>query len=508
MTLKKISKFRWIIFFISLFILVFSKLYSFNNLILNVDEIEWIYCLNRCYENPIPFLGFDAHTTGPLAIYFLLPLKMVINNVELMHLRIYNFLVFIVPSLFIVYKVFEGKYSYLSLFIFSSLFLIYNKDFLSYNSEYPIILLVSLFIYFLTRSVISNVKITILVSIIILLPFIKFQAILLSLFFLGIFFWKLYLQKKRLIKYSLILFLCWILVLGILIKFFIGFELFFYSYILRNIQYAASFSSKSWSVAIIENLNYHIQFFLPYYILIFGIAILIFIKYYKRIISFIKEYNSIEQFNFITFLGLFIVSFISILIPKNNFVHYFIIMFPAIVFLLVFLLKNFDISSGNLIILICLLNTNLFQFIFQSQQDVFIKGNQKSRLFYEQYTISSKLVKEVNNQVCSGNIKKSLVILGWFNALPIYYKYKHQFDFPYRSGHADFLVSSSYLSDKKFFNFEMDNLVSDLKNGKTAIIDVENVLTKIKSKRFKLYLHENFHVVKETEFYTLLLPKN
>lgn len=505
--IKIIDYRRYIFFLLVSFCLFVWKSYSFNNFIFNLDEIEWIYCLNRCFENPIPFIGFDAHTSGPLAIYFLFPLKIIMNNIELMHLRIYNFFIFIIPSLLIVFNVFKGKYSYLSLLIFSSLLLIYDKDFYSYNSEYPIILFVCLFIYIITRSVISKFNTFILVLIIIFLPFIKFQSILFSFFFFVIFYWKLILYEKKLFKYSFLLFLSLLVWIFLMVNFFIGFELFFYSYIIRNLQYAASFSSNSWLVAIIDNFNFHIKFFLPYYIVIFGISTFTFIKNYKRIIYFIKVSYLKKQFDFITFLGLFTISFFSVLIPKNNFVHYFILMFPAIVFLLVFLLKNFDLSCINLFILICLFNNNLFQFIFQSQHDVFIKGDQKSRLFYEQYLISKTLEKDIKNEIFSGNIKKSLVILGWFNALPIYYKYKNQFDFPYRSGHTDFLVSSSFLPDRKFFDFEMKNLFSDIIKNKSAILDVENVITKIKSPKFHKFLNQHFTVVKQTSLYTLLIPK-
>jgi hypothetical protein len=328
------------------------------------------------------------------------------------------------------------------------------------------------------------------------------------LFFTLVIFLKLFLENKKLIKTAIFVLLFYVISLLFLINVFVGFDLFFYSYITRNVQYAANFSSKPWGVAIIENIYYQIKFFLPFYMIIIFISVFIVIKYFRHLLLIFQFKNVNTYFTALMFSGLFIVSLVSVLIPKNNFFHYYLLMFPSIVFLVVHLLETIRMNTISLFVILGLVNVNVFQSISEESYEILIKGNSKPKLFYEQYKISKELSKEVKNVLSSEKkvINHSLVILGWFNALPLYNQYKTQFIFPYRSGHADFLVSSSYLANQKFFDFELKNLVSDITKNKSAILDVENVITKIKSPKFHKFLNQHFKVVKQTSLFTLLIP--
>ena len=495
--------------FLFLFLIFLFRYDSFQNIILNIDEVEWIYTLNRCYLNPIPFVGFDAHTSGPFAIYLLLPLKLFVSSVELNHLRIYNFFVFIIPSLFFVFYSFKGRLAIFSLSIFSSFFLIFNKDFFAYNSEYPIILFVTIIVYLLLGKSYNLSKLTFILLLVVILPFIKFQAILLSFFFFFMLINNINFYNRKLLKKMLFITFIIVLIIMVLIQVFIGVDLFYYSYIVRNVEYANSFSSKNWLVSISENIYLHLTLFYPFYILLIAMLSFLIKKYFTFILNLFMKLQILKKTDFLLIGGLFVFSFISVLIPKNNFTHYFILMFPSLNFLLVYLLSKLSFDKIAVFIILLLINVNYLQINADKVYSKLITGNSKGRLYYEKYQLSPKVEKEIDtliyNKIKPGD---AVIILGWFNALPTYYKYKDKFIYPYRSGHSVFLYNSSFFQDKKVFQLEFANFKKDISNQKKVyLLDLEGNIKKINSNQFKKYIKNKFDIVRKTNNFLLFESK-
>ena len=142
----------YLITFISL-IGIFRSIF-WEETVLNIDELEWSYLLNRVKENPIPFQGFDAHTTGPISIYFLSILNLFTNEPSLKAIRVFQYVGIIIPTCIIVYKagtlksrIFSSTFFFLCLFslspiLFTSEYI--NDDFLAYNTEYQLMLFISI----------------------------------------------------------------------------------------------------------------------------------------------------------------------------------------------------------------------------------------------------------------------------------------------------------------------------------------------------------------------------
>ena len=84
-------------------LLFITRIISFREFSLDPDELEWLYDVRKCLVDPRPFVGFDAHTTGPFAIYFLTLIKLVTGFSQLYQLRLVSFFFFILPSLIFVY---------------------------------------------------------------------------------------------------------------------------------------------------------------------------------------------------------------------------------------------------------------------------------------------------------------------------------------------------------------------------------------------------------------------
>ena len=75
-----------------------------QEVVLNIDELEWSYLLNRVKENPIPFKGFEGHTSGPISIYFLSIINLFTSYPTLKAIRIFQYIFIIIPTCIIVFK--------------------------------------------------------------------------------------------------------------------------------------------------------------------------------------------------------------------------------------------------------------------------------------------------------------------------------------------------------------------------------------------------------------------
>ncbi|MFM6949239.1 MAG: hypothetical protein ACKOWQ_09510, partial [Aquirufa sp.] len=133
-------------------VLFITRIISFRESLLNIDELEWLYLTRKCLTDPRPFVGFDAHTSGPFSIYFLVLFKTLTGISKLYQLRLISFFFFILPSFFLVYQICQKsakKIGVLTITLLlcskSSHFTGYwYEDISSYNTEYQILFLTSL----------------------------------------------------------------------------------------------------------------------------------------------------------------------------------------------------------------------------------------------------------------------------------------------------------------------------------------------------------------------------
>lgn len=494
-----------LLFTIIICFLIIWKLPSFHEIILNIDELEWIYCINKCYKNPIPFIGFDSHTTGPLGIYLLLPLKFIIKSPTVVALRIYGFIVFLIPTLILVFASFKKTLKYFATLVLVSLMSIYDKDFFAYNTEYPLLLFNAAIVYLMLKENKKNYLMTLMITLVVLLPFIKFQAILLSFFYFIIILYKdIYLDKGKVIK-PILIFLTVIIITTLFIGYYVGLKQFIYSFIVRNIFYASSFSTKSKTVTYIENVYIHFKLFGTYYLLILILFIKLILEKIKENTIKIDFLKSPKIFKYVFFGGLFIVSFISIIIPKTNFAHYYMLMFLPITYLISQFSSNLKINNYVKSIIIISLIIPILNFYNNELYNKLIKGSFVNKLSYEQLQENSKNNKIINYLKNNYKENKSIVVLGWFESLPFYYKLKNKYDTPYRSGHSDCLISNN--SNEKD-DFEINNFVHDLTSQSCIIIDLEHVIPKVNHKSKIKDLLKKYKSYKYSEEITLYIKKS
>ncbi|MFM1791824.1 MAG: hypothetical protein RLZZ252_178, partial [Bacteroidota bacterium] len=88
---KQLTLFKFAGFGAIVLLLFFVRLVSFNTNVLNHDELEWLYGIERTWQDARPFIGFEAHTSGPLSIYFLSVIKLFVSSPTTLHLRLFGF---------------------------------------------------------------------------------------------------------------------------------------------------------------------------------------------------------------------------------------------------------------------------------------------------------------------------------------------------------------------------------------------------------------------------------
>ena len=499
---KTILPFLFLITLLTIVFLVRSV--SFVDRVINIDELEWIYNLMKSYDDPTPFVGFDPHTSGPLAIYLLSGIKLFSQELSVVNLRLYGFFVFLLPAVVMLFYTFKGSQRYVSATLFCSLLCIYDKDFFAYNTEYPLILLLTIGFHLLLKERLNRLQLILFCLITLLMPFVKFQAILFSALFLGLKSIQLFYCERKLL-YQLFLYYGLLLFSGVLILYFSNLLSHFYDdYIFRNLSYASSFATKGFLFSLIENFYLHVHFFATYYFIIFTLLAVLVVRYIRS-----KEIGSLRfsllrllksESKFIVFSFLFlVVSFFTILTPKTNFTHYYELMFVPIVFLSTYLISKSSLSIFSIVLLMLLINSNLVHLLNDYCFQKFTKGTYHHSLSYN--FIPSKKVEENNNSRIITSVipsQEKVIYLGWFNSLPMYYKQRNYFTFNYRSAHTHFLSQTNNL---KVFQNEGKYLMEDLSAGTNYVVDFEGVIKSLNNCQLKHYFNTRYtSVFQSSEF--------
>lgn len=487
------KKFTFLSVVLTMLVFVF-RYDSFQDILLNIDEAEWIYCLKRCISNPIPFLGFDSHTTGPVSIYFLTPLKVFNSDLSVVCLRVYGLLFMFLLPIFI-FKLLARNNKFIYAVVFSSFLLIRDKDFFAFNTEW--ILIPFLFLLVLLSKICfdssDKLKLTLLTLLNFLLPLIKFQSILIVFFITFYLIIQFYNKKDFLaIKWYIFINILFLIFFIVLIQFTTGLSEFYYYYIERNMAYASSFATKPIKVVIVEYTYLLFKYFSFH---------LFFICYLFLSLIFSKKYKFLYLIKSLRFeLFLTIVCLLTVFFPKNNFLHYYQFLFVPFTFLIVKLLlfMNSNIFRYS----ICFLSFFIIPFgnrLADKLYDHFIKGSSINTLYYEKVDLVD--LNYILNYIPK---KSSVFIFGWHKALPLYYNLRNSNQFSNPSGHTSYMIDLK--DNKNIYVKEKKNILNVLKYS-SVVLDAENVLEQIRDNEINNELFKSFKPVKVKNSYKLFIRK-
>jgi hypothetical protein len=513
---------------ISIIIIGLFRQLTWNNNCFNIDELEWLYLLERIKYNPLPFEGFTAHTSGPFSIYFLSIINLFIENPTLKSLRIFQFVLCIIPSLIILNNSISNNGKGFGTFILFLFFITTPDDFaefydfLAYNTEYQIILFTSI-IYYLQKDQDPHfIKIFITVLLTMSLLLVKSQAVIFVAYFNLIYFVQLFIINKRK-SYLLILSTLLTLTLFYLLFKQLGvLEGFYYEYLYKNLLY-----SKIDKVDFISQLSSFIHFisssiYFFWSLLFIILAIAIGLNWRNNIIQRLNP-ELIKSALF------FIVSLLTIFISTNNFPHYKVLLFFPMCLLIGELAHIINIKKiTSKVISIAILSFVFFLLYSPFYLEILNKIRYKTLEEYqlnigmnyleshgyenldhldsEFYLKDRKQVLEYMQIQLSQNKKSvnKIYILGWFVAQG-YYKELLKYSRPVsKSAHNHYLMEFYLNKDWRNYQKEEKNLITELHNEKPYwIIDSEEVLIHLKKFPLNKYISTNYQIALKTKSITV-----
>jgi len=494
-----------LLLFIISFALFFTRIISFREFSLEPDELEWLYDIRKCLIDPRPFVGFDSHTSGPFAIYLLVILKILTGFSKLYQLRIVTFFIFILPSFFLIYQISQKGVKFIGALTF--VVMVSAKNFphfgefydgiYSYNTEYQVLFYCAI-LFWILRNNKSKIKIIIYATILFFMPFVKFQAIPLMLFFGGYMSLNLIFEKKwGYLKYLITTYLVLNLVWIAFLYFYNILPEFYYSYFLKNFDYMSNFSSgeKSYNPL---NFLYRISTFYYFIYIFLLIAVYhVFKADKKNTIYSLKELLNVPLIQ----SGLLsVVSCLSIILAKNDYGHYYILLFlPFSIFIsdLVASILKVEVSPKYLyptFIIILLANFN-FDYLNKSIQFSWNKIVHHSTAQYDfgkhlQTLANEKLITWLKNQK---NKNQPIIITGWTQAQAIYYVLGNDYQPAYRSSHC-FYFQDSFINKKRLiFNREQEILMEDIVKYKPIyIVDTWKLIQQFKGEKITDFILKNY----------------
>lgn len=399
-------------FWVGIIGLIGIRMYSiFSPEYLNIDEAEWLSLASRLPQCDIPYRCYDPHTTGFFNIFILKIFYFFGIGYNYTSLRLFGLFFCTLPTIFIFYHVIKNKYKgitailSITLLIHFFIFGAYSTDFLAYNSEHPIMLMMAL-IYFLYIKYLKNESklLLILAAIIIgLLPFTKLQSLPIAFSFAVIFMWDL-VKRKRII--NILLFAVTGILPSLLIYFWFShvnvMSEFWKMYIETNLYFLDYYSDNTFLTKL-KVIVYLQRGFLPYYLILF---ILILIHLFRKRSSFKQKLKGLDY----PVLFILFCTFYASFAPGTGFQHYnLLVVFPLFLFFAnMFALSEFEtlVTKPKYLISYCalLLLIGLGYIKYSSVVDI------------NYYQRRSGVVDYIQS-----NTKKDdpLCVLGWYKALDI-----------------------------------------------------------------------------------------
>lgn len=491
------------------FLLFVTRIISFREFSLDPDELEWLYDVRKCLIDPRPFVGFDAHTTGPFAIYILALFQLLTGFSSLTHLRLISFFFFIIPSLFFVYHSLKKDTQLIGSLAF--VVLLCSKNFadfgnfydgiFSYNTEYQILIYTSILFWLLRAQKNGLSWIILFAFILFLLPFVKIQSIFITAFFglyltIQLFLKHHYKELKIFISSYLVLLLAWLFFL----YYSDNWPNFIINYLEKNIQYL---SDSTFEQSQINPINFLIRTHQYYrfayiFVSVFVLMIILNLRKYK-----IQNFSVLFNQHISQSLLLLIASVVTIIISKNDFGHYYIYLFlPLSIFIAdLFSLISTDLKSKNIhqplkIIFIATLLSNFnFDYLGKSISLVYEKFTKSTE---NKYDMGKPLLSLANPELIHYLQKNkpknaSILVIGWTQAQAIYYLLQDDYRPINRSSHAFYL--KNFLKDKNwfYFNKEQNNYLEDLqKDPPLFIVDTWVLMEDMKGQRLTNYILANY----------------
>jgi hypothetical protein len=499
-------------------IIFITRIIAFRENSLEPDEFEYLYAVRRCLMNPLPFLGFEAHTTGPFAIYFLAVIKLITGFSKIYQLRLVSFFFFIIPTFLIIYKLTKNRSQLIGIITF--IVLVCSKNFpnfgpyydgtFSYNTEYQLLLVTGILSWIILQKK-TTLKIILSAFLVFCLPLIKFQAIPLTCYFtthicLFLFTNKQYQFLKVFAISIVLLIISWLIFLttnDIL-------DDFYFVYVAKNLNYISNdaFGQDSINpINFIKRINGYYKFIFVF--IVWG-GYYIFTKLKQN--KYTLKSIILHPFFFSSlFFG---VSVITIILGKNDYGHYYIFLFLPTSLLVsdiyygISNLTNKEKAKNSLypiVALFLIVNFN-YEYLFKSinfiSNTILNKPTEQFRFGKPYQIIIDKNL--INWLIDNKTANASILSIGWDQSQVMYYLLQDDYSIIHRQSHFFYYKNSFETKNKSIFDREDEMLLSDLKSTPPEIIvDTWNLVTITKGSLLQKYVNQYYTVKLTTKNYTV-----
>jgi len=487
------------------FIIFVCRIISFRENSLDPDELEYLYAIRRCLIDPRPFVGFDSHTTGPIAIYLLAFIKILTGFSKLYQLRLVTYFCFILPSLYFMYDAIKPGAKIIGATAFTVFVCIsnfpsfgpYYDGIFCYNTEYQL-LFYSAILYWITQHPYTKTRLLGVALLIFILPLVKFQAIPITLFFAFYIGLKLILEKEYdYLKFTVIAYVAFMSI-GLIYLVSNGLlEDFYYFYLVKNLTYM---SSNALGQSSIDPTNFFHRVNLFYNFLY--IFLLLFLYYLINKISAIKfSFRSFFLHPLTYSFSFLVISTITIIMSKNDFGHYYIFLFvPASIFIadLYHSLSHKNDSKNHiyaLFMIILIANFN-YRFVGKSCELFWNKISSKSvdHLSFGK-PLNSIIEKELIDWLKDYHTakKETILSLGWTQSQAMYYELQDDYLPMYSKSNFFYYKNSFETNNTVIFKKEESILINALASEKPLfIVDTWNLLAELKGTQLPQFVANHY----------------
>lgn len=490
---------------LSLFILSL-RIITFREFILDIDELEWLYVMRKCIQDPRPFIGFTAGTSGPFSVYLLTIIHGLTGFQTISSIRIINYFFFIIPTLVLSYASAKKGSKTIAAITFTA-FITHSmlSDDLSdslyaYNTEYQVVLVVAILMYLLRRGM-NNFIIPLYAFLVFALAWIKIQALPLAAI-TGILcvIQCIHTKQYRLLLQLVIWYFVWN---GIWLGYLYGFGMwdeFVYAYIQSNLNYI---NADLLGPSTINPLDFFTYVKSNYESVFIYILLGCYGIYLQRKMKNVMNSHIMQSFLLVC------VASTCIIIAKNNFHHYYILLFYPISLLVGDIFMSFAETAGNkennrailAPIFICLALTIInFKHIDTSVRFVANRlhiGNNPSVTYGQK--MESRVPEETEKYLIGlkNPSNTPIICLGWFDSSILYYKLRNHYTAYARNSSTFYFKKSFENKNWKFFRQTEQRLKEDiLWHPPTYIVDTWGIVNQVKGTWLNTYVHQTYTLTK------------
>ncbi|MFN5217323.1 MAG: hypothetical protein ACK5CL_01015 [Sphingomonadales bacterium] len=366
-----------------------------------IDEAEWLALAGRAGDCGIPYRCYNGGTSGFLTVGFVSLIELLGLKLSYFNLRIFGFIGCIIPTIiftFLGLKKWYGQNIAVIVFPWLAMFMIfgfYNREFLSYNTEYILMFLFSVTFYFYAcwkERNFDRMHEPILMAVILgILPYFKLQAVPFVFAFYTIIIWQFWTSRNwiRLAVWNLILALPTIIFFSYFI-FHNVFDDFYLMYINFNMFYVDQpvvsyrYSDNDFVHRLRAFKGMHITAFLPFYI---GLIPVVLINI-KHIIS--VRFAILSKI----VIWIFILGCYGTYAPGTGFGHYNLLLIVPIIFVLGSFYQNLEADKMRINRWLTLIGVSITSMIYCKQAEFYDVVSGHSCSDTEKYIVKQTTPKE------------------------------------------------------------------------------------------------------------------